>query len=123
MKSTLLLIIMLLIGAGCSSNDASPKADELKGACAYEARKTVGNLTNTQGTIKVTQTGTDTWTDIYVDEDLATRYCACNLPASYAEEGLRIRFSAQIKEIAPNEKWRCQPIKLTSLQLLSTTEK
>lgn len=114
---------LLAIGAGCDPKEADPDANALEGSCTYDSRKTTRTLSNVKGTVEVTPAGEETWTDIYVDGDTSTPYCACNLPLSFAEDGARVVFSADIKEIYPNEKWRCQPIKLTALQALSSTEK
>ncbi len=116
---------MALLAAclACSTGNTDPQSVNLPADCTYESRKTVRTLTNEKGSIRVTPSGTDSWTDIYLDGDASTPYCACNLPASFAVDGTRIVFSAQVKETYPNEKWRCQPIKLTALSPLSTTEK
>lgn len=119
------VLCMALLGAcvACSSDEPNASQVELNADCEYETRKTVSTITNQKGTIKVTTTGTDTWTDIYLEDGSSTPYCACNLPASFSVEGKRVVFSAEVKETYPNEKWRCQPIKLTALAPGSATEK
>lgn len=123
MKKYLLSLVLLVACVACSSDKTDPKGDTLGTDCTYESRKTVSTITNEKGTIKVTPSGTETWTDIYRDGDSSTPYCACNLPASFSVAGMRIVFSADVKETYANEKWRCQPIKLTSLAPESSTQK
>jgi hypothetical protein len=118
-------VYLALLGAclACSSADTEPKDSLLAKECDYDSRKTVSTITNQKGTIRVMPAGSETWTDIYLDGTNSTPYCACNLPASFSEEGLRVTLSAEVKETYPNEKWRCQPIKLTALALDTTTQK
>lgn len=123
MKNYLLFVSLLAVVSGCETKEANPDADVLGGSCTYDSRKTTRTLSNVKGTVNVTPAGQETWTDIYVDGDTSTPYCACNLPLSFTEDGSRILFSAEIKEIYANERWRCQPIKLTSLQAISSTQK
>ncbi len=112
-------LLVLVACLACSTDNTDPQSTDLDATCAYDSRKTVGTLVSQQGTIKVTPAGSDTWTDIYVDGNATRPYCACNLPLSFAEDGFRIVFSAEIKETYANEKWRCQPIKLTTLTPLN----
>ncbi len=39
----------------------------------------------------------------------------CNLPLSFQESDLKIKFSGAIKEIKPNELWAGQPFVLTAI--------
>lgn len=123
MKKTLLSIALLAACLACGTKETIPTSVYLSADCAYESRQTVSVLTYRKGTLKVTQAGTETWTDIYLDGDAPTPYCPCNLPASFAENGKRVVFSAEVKETHPNEKWRCQPVRLTTLAPLAASEK
>lgn len=115
MKKYLSPVVFLLACLACSPGDADPQSVYLSADCAYEPRKTTSTITLAKGTVRVTPAGAQTWTDIYLDGDTSTPYCACNLPASFSTEGTRIVFSAEVKETYPTERWRCQPIKLTAL--------
>jgi|GEM_PF-1684942 hypothetical protein len=123
MKTYLTSFVILFAVLACSSDNSPSPETELKSSCDYDSRKTVSTLINQLGTIRLTLSGNETWVDIFVDGDSNTRYCACNLPNSYSEVGFRIQFNADVKEIYANEKWRCQPIKLTTLTAISTKSK
>lgn len=122
MKINLVSLLLVFVILACSSKDSTPSpAPEL--VCEYDSRATVSTLVNQIGTVRLTQTANEVWVDILVDGDSNTRYCACNLPSASTEEGFRFQFSADVKEIYANEKWRCQPIKLTALTAISTKSK
>lgn len=123
MKTRFVSLFVILIAFACNKSDSLSPQTDLVSTCEYDTRKTVSTLTNQQGTVRLTVNGTETWVDIMMDGEPNTPLCACNLPASYSEQGFRIQFSADVKEIYPNEKWRCQPVKLTALTPLSTPNK
>ncbi len=121
MKLSQLVILGVFALWGCSDSEEIPEP-EIDSTCAYDSRKTQATLTNEVGTVKITKNGTDVWTDILLDSN-PTPLCPCNLPFSAAEDGLRVVITAEVKEIYPNEKWRCQPVKLKDIQIISNGDK
>ncbi|TDB61109.1 hypothetical protein [Arundinibacter roseus] len=121
MKLSRIAILSIFALWGCSDSGEILEP-EIDSACAYDSRKTQAMLTNEAGTVKITKNGTDVWTDIVLDSNL-TPLCPCNLPISAAKDGLRVVITAEVKEIYPNEKWRCQPVKLKEIQVISSSGK
>ncbi|MPR32627.1 hypothetical protein [Salmonirosea aquatica] len=116
LKRPLLAIALLGSLLACESGKDDPAADALPtDDCYYSSRKTIDTFDKVEGIIVLTTAGSETEATIYYPVVAGTPYCACNLPASFLQDSLRVVFSAEQKEIYPNEKWKCQPIVLTSI--------
>jgi hypothetical protein len=74
------------------------------------SRKTIEMIKDVEAVIEITPS----FTFINQKNDDSKRYVACNL-SNDIKNGQKIVFSAEIKEIFPNERWAGTPIKLTSL--------
>jgi hypothetical protein len=110
-------LIMLFTSSliSCSLGIAKGK-DGLPGlrlADCHSDRKTVGQLKSVHA--KITSEGAE-WTLVPIDDD-SQRYGACNMVDFEFEEGQEVVFSANIKEILPNERWAATPIVLTAFDL------
>lgn len=108
MKKILLAIILL--ASACKNEEVASELASI--SCDYDSRKTVEMIKNVEAIIEITQN----FTFINHKNDDSKRYIACNLPSDI-KNGQNIVFSAEVKEIYPNERWAGTPIKLTSLTL------
>ncbi|MEO1763697.1 MAG: hypothetical protein AAFR83_17415, partial [Cyanobacteria bacterium J06629_18] len=52
-----------------------------------------------------------------------SRFAPCNLPDEFKKEGLKIRFSGDVKEIYPNERWAATLFKLSDYKVLDSQDK
>jgi len=121
LQKTFLTLALLGGLVGCESGKDDPAADVLSAEnCYYSSRKIINTFDQVEGVIVLTTTGTETEATISHPVSQGTPYCACNLPASFFQDSLRVRFSAQQKEVYPNEKWKCLPLILTSISPLTS---
>lgn len=120
-KKTFLAIALLGSLFACESEKDIPADDMLlAGDCAgYNSRETVETVSKVEGLVVLTKVGEETQARIYKPDKAGSRYCACNLPASFSKDNLRIVFSAELKKTYPNEKWGCIPMVLTSISSVS----
>jgi hypothetical protein len=105
MKIFLLSIVILI--AACQKENVAELSSI---SCEYDSRKTVEVIKNVEAVIEITPS----FTFINQKNDDSKRYVACNL-SNDIKNGQKIVFSAEIKEIFPNERWAGTPIKLTLL--------
>ncbi|MEO1432761.1 MAG: hypothetical protein AAFV71_27585 [Cyanobacteria bacterium J06633_8] len=87
--------------------------------CAFDDRKTVGTVENKVGRIQRIHDKLY----IIIAEDNSGRFAPCNLPDKFKKDGLKIRFSGDIKEIYPNERWAATLFKLTDSQAVNSEDK
>ncbi len=87
--------------------------------CAFDSRKTVGTVENKVGRIQRIHDKLY----IIVTEDGSGRFAPCNLPNKFKKDGLKIRFSGEVKEIYPNERWAATLFKLSDYKLVNTQKK
>ena len=87
--------------------------------CAFDNRKTVETVKNQVGTIKRLHETLY----IIVSEDNRSRFAPCNLPDKFKQDGLKIRFSGEVKEIYPTERWAATLFKLTDYKVVNTVKK
>ncbi len=87
--------------------------------CAFDSRKTVETVENQVGRIQRIHDKLY----IIVTEDNRGRFAPCNLPDKFKQDGLRIVFSGDIKEIYPNERWAATLFKLTDYQVVNSEDK
>ncbi|HEV7348064.1 hypothetical protein [Telluribacter sp.] len=124
MKTYITLLLVALGTIACNSDEPKDELGALaESQCTYVERKTTSVLTNEQGAVRVTTNPTATWVDIYLSDDPTTPYCPCNIPESFTKDGLRVEITAELKETYPNERWRCQPVVLKAIKILSTEPK
>ncbi|GAB3167953.1 hypothetical protein [Telluribacter humicola] len=124
MKNYLVLAMFALGAVACEPGEPKNELATLaESQCSYADRKTVNTLSNREGAVRVTTTESEKWVDIYLNDDPNTPYCPCNIPESLSVEGTRVEFTAEVKEIYDNERWRCQPIVLKSIKKLSSEGK
>ncbi|MEB3220166.1 MAG: hypothetical protein VKN72_28575 [Nostocales cyanobacterium 94392] len=95
------------------------KKQENVSKCAFDNRKTVETVKNQVGTIKRLHETLY----IIVSEDNPSRFAPCNLPEKLKQDGLKIRFNGEVKEIYPNERWAATLFKLTDYQVVNTEKK
>ena len=76
--------------------------------CAFDSRKTVETVENKVGRIQRIHDKLY----IIVTED-GSRFAPCNFPNKFKQDGLEIRFSGEVKESYPNERWAATLFKLT----------
>ncbi len=95
------------------------KKVENRSKCAFDDRKTVETVENKVGTVRRIHD------ELYIiiSEDNRSRFAPCNLPDKLKKEGLKIRFSGDIKEIYPNERWAATLFKLTDYKAVKAEEK
>ncbi|MCJ8282268.1 MAG: hypothetical protein MJK14_21140, partial [Rivularia sp. ALOHA_DT_140] len=60
---------------------------------------------------------------IIITEDNKSRFAPCNLPDKFKKEGLKIRFSGDVKEIYPNDRWAATLFKLTDYKVMDEEDK
>ncbi|MEA5592949.1 hypothetical protein [Rivularia sp. UHCC 0363] len=95
------------------------KKQENTSKCAFDNRKTVETVKNKVGTIKrLNET-----LYIIVTEDGNGRFAPCNFPNKFKQDGLKIRFSGEVKESYPNERWAATLFKLTDYKVVNTDKK
>ncbi len=87
--------------------------------CAFDSRKTVEKVENQVGTIQRIHDKLY----IIVTEDGRSRFAPCNFPNKFKQNGLKIRFSGEVKESYPNERWAATLFKLTDYKLVNTQKK
>lgn len=87
--------------------------------CAYDSRKTVETVENQVGTIKRIHDKLY----IIVTEDNTGRFAPCNLADKFKQDGLKILFSGDVKEIYPNERWAATLFKLSDYKVVDSEEK
>ncbi|MBV6625952.1 MAG: hypothetical protein KI793_23975 [Rivularia sp. (in: Bacteria)] len=95
------------------------KKVEKTSKCAFDDRKTVGTVKNKVGTVRRIHDKLY----IIISEDNRSRFAPCNLPDEFKREGLKIRFSGDIKEIYPNERWAATLFKLTDYKVADSEDK
>lgn len=87
--------------------------------CAFDSRKTVETVENKVGRIQRIHEKLY----IIVTEDNRGRFAPCNLPDKFKKDGLMIRFSGEVKEIYPNERWAATLFKLTDYKVVNSEGK
>ena len=101
------LVVSLI---ACKSFVGKSGHDGLSTADCYPERKTIETLINQSGTIiKVAETY------VILSQDGNSRYLACNLPATYNKEGIKVKYALNVKEIFPNERLIATPAYLTEI--------
>ena len=94
------------------------KKVEKTSKCAFDSRKTVDNVKNQVG--KVRRIHDRLY--IIVSKDNG-RFAPCNLSDEFKKDGLMIRFSGDVKEIYPNERWAATLFKLSDYKLVNSEDK
>ncbi|MEL6459061.1 MAG: hypothetical protein AAFQ91_12505 [Cyanobacteria bacterium J06621_15] len=87
--------------------------------CAFDSRKTVDTVEKQIGTVRRIHDKLY----IIISEDNRSRFAPCNLPDEFKKEGLKIRFSGDVKEIYPNERWAATLFKLSDYKVLDSQDK
>ncbi|MDY6901103.1 MAG: hypothetical protein SWZ49_23930 [Cyanobacteriota bacterium] len=87
--------------------------------CAFDSRKTVDTVENQLGTVRRIHDKLY----IIISEDNRSRFAPCNLPNEFKKEGLKIRFSGDVKEIYPNERWAATLFKLSDYKVVDSEDK
>ncbi|MGB3760400.1 MAG: hypothetical protein WBA07_29155 [Rivularia sp. (in: cyanobacteria)] len=87
--------------------------------CAFDSRKTVGTVEKKVGRIQRIHDKLY----IIVTEDNSGRFAPCNLPNKFKQDGLKIQFSGDIKEIYPNERWAATLFKLSDYKVVNSEDK
>ncbi|AFY56114.1 hypothetical protein Riv7116_3665 [Rivularia sp. PCC 7116] len=87
--------------------------------CAFDSRKTVDTVENKVG--KVRRIHDRLY--IIVSEENRSRFAPCNFPDELKKDGLMIRFSGDVKEIYPNERWAATLFKLSDYKVLDAEDK
>ncbi len=87
--------------------------------CAFDSRKTVETVRNKMGRIRRIHDKLY----IIVTENNRSRFTPCNLPDKFKKDGLMIRFSGEVKETYPNERWVATLFKLTNYKVVKTEDK
>lgn len=87
--------------------------------CAFDSRKTVDTVKNQIGKVRKIHDRLY----IIVSKDIGGRFAPCNLPDEFKKDGLMIRFSGDIKEIYPNERWAATLFKLTDYKAVDSEDK
>ncbi len=95
------------------------KKVEKTSKCAFDNRKTVDTVENQVGTVRRIHDKLY----IIISEDNRSRFAPCNLPDEFKKEGLKIRFSGDVKEIYPNERWAATLFKLTDYKAVDSEDK
>jgi hypothetical protein len=81
------------------------------GACTYSDRKTERVVTNESGVImRLNET-----TYVISADNQTQRYTLCDLPDALKHDGMKVKFSGNVKEIYANERWMANPFELTDL--------
>lgn len=95
------------------------KKVENNSKCVYDERKTVETVKDSIGTVRRIHDKLY----IIITEDNKSRFAPCNLPDKFKKEGLKIRFSGDVKEIYPNERWAATLFKLTDYKVMDEEDK
>ncbi|BAY82583.1 hypothetical protein NIES267_20650 [Calothrix parasitica NIES-267] len=86
--------------------------------CAFDSRKTVDTVKNQVGKIRKIHDRLY----IIVSKDNG-RFAPCNLSDEFKKDGLMIRFSGDVKEIYPNERWAATLFKLSDYKVVDEEDK
>ncbi|MBK9257433.1 MAG: hypothetical protein IPM42_18370 [Saprospiraceae bacterium] len=111
------LFMFLLTFINCQKNTTSNPGNNvilLENDC-FPDRKTQQSVEDRTG--KVILIG-DTFLIENQKENI--RYAPCNLPDNLKTEQLTLLFSADLKEIYPNERWMGEPTVLTKVKILKS---
>lgn len=87
--------------------------------CAFDNRKTVDTVKNQVGKVRKIHDRLY----IIVSKDIRGRFAPCNLPDEFKKDGLMIRFSGDVKEIYPNERWAATLFKLSDYKVVNSEDK
>ena len=102
--------VLLVSLIACKSFVGKSGHDGFSTADCYPERKTIETLINQSGTIiKVAETY------VILSQDGNSRYLACNLPATYNKEGIKVKYALNVKEIFLNERLIATPAYLTEI--------
>jgi len=101
---TILLVIFGLFLCG------KPVSDFSQSDNCWEGRETIKQLLNREGVIKKDSN------QVSIVLPSNRQLFPCNLPDSY-QSGDSVLFSANQKEIFPNERWEGRPVELTLIEL------
>ena len=105
--------LILLNVIGCSIKGEFGH-DGLATADCMPERKSQESITKQSGSIILVAEH-----HVLLTQDGNQRYMACNLPASYKKEGLKVSFSITSKEIFPNERHIATPGVLTEIKQIN----
>jgi hypothetical protein len=88
--------------------------------CGFDSRATTEKLQDQEGVIMTLPNASEPEGIMYLIAIPAQsrRFTACNMPESLKKDGMKIIFSAEVKEIRPEEKWIATPSKLSSVKIL-----
>ncbi len=103
-----IIFSILILSSACQKEDVAT----IDSMDCYSDRKTIETIKDIEAVIEITPS----FTFINQKNDNSKRYVACNL-SNDIKNGQNIVFSANLKEICPNERWAGQPIVITSMTL------
>ncbi len=113
MLSKMRLISFVIFSmVACSVNKANDGLPGLKTDDCYKDRKTVSSVVDVDAKLSMIS---DQWVMIPINDE-TQRYGACNMVEFAFKEGDEVTFTADVKEIAPNERWAFSPCVLKKFE-------
>lgn len=109
----IILIVLLLQISNCQKKKSITFKNIDFGDC-YNNRETIKVIENIKG--KIIKVNDNLWA-IQPDGNETQRYGVCQFPEELKKENLNIIFSADIKKIAPNERFAASPINIKELKI------
>lgn len=116
MKNYLILLILILPVTCFAQKEKKVKKQTIFttfGTC-YDSRETISAIDSAKG--KIIKVNDQIWA--VQPDNSNTRYGLCEIPDQLKFENLKIKFSGEIKKIAPNERMAAAPFKMKSITIL-----
>lgn len=114
---TILLLIIIVLPLICFAQKEKKVKKQTTftefGTC-YDSRETTGTIESSTG--KIIKVNDQIWA--VQPDNSNTRYGLCEIPDKLKVENLKIKFSGEIKKIAPNERMAASPFKMKTITIL-----
>lgn len=94
-------------GTTAGAQRSSTKAVPARREHVVDATGTIVRLSSTAG-----------WYVIVPDDDTSTRFAPASLPGRFKKDGLRVRFSGRVGEIAPDERLIGIPLEIEKIEAI-----